>query len=369
MVQITRFPEAFALAEHSTACLIADTPFENSTLFAVDTIDRSNRLDDERIKKHLRYLAPEVVGSRIMSPLSDLFALGVVMYEVVTGCTIDGGPETPDIMTIDVLQDFQRHVLLEVPPPHELMAREASIGDYKANLPPTELSAIIMKSIAKDTDERYGSIDAMAYDLTRLGQILRAKGDLSKFQVGEVDRISRFAPPQGLIHRDDELAALDRSLREAAALADSDAWSSKGITVYGQSGVGKTRVLQEWARSLEAQGEGRKYLISYSKVDEHINRPLASFTQLFDALLERVFTDAREAVEQWRARIRDVLGHQLDAFLRLLSPSSQRLLAPDRGVKRADSIEVSSFSKVEHRPIVLTLKVGELFASFQDVSA
>lgn len=338
---ITRYPDAFALNDYTTESIISGTPLDGSSLFSVDVLDRTNRLDDQKIKRHLRYLAPEVVGTRVMSAASDIFALGVVFYEVLTGTTIDGGPDTPDVMTIDVLQDFQRHVLLVVPPPEEILAREARLGSYRVELPPSQLSAIIMKCIAKNTDDRYASIDALYYDLNRLGQVIRAYGDLSKFQIGEVDRISRFALPSQVVHRTEETETLNRALQEASQLAGTETWSSKGLTIYGLSGAGKTRVLLDWAHSLEGRGEGRKYLVSYAKVDEHINRPLTSFTQLFDALVERILTDGREEVDSWRQRIHDLLGSQMDTFLRLLSPTSQRLLAPNRAVKRTDSIEVS----------------------------
>jgi serine/threonine protein kinase len=365
--RVTRYPDGFALDGYEAGAIISGAPIEGSSLFSVDPLLRTNRLTDQKIKRHLRYLAPEVVSTRVMSAASDLFALGVVFYEVLTGTTIDGGPDTPDVMTIDVLQDFQRHVLLDVPPPDEVLAREAELGSYRVELPPSQLSAIIMKCIAKNTEDRYASVEALCYDLNRLRQVVRAHGDLSKFIVGEVDRLSRFALPAEVVYRSEETATLNNALKEAATLAGSGAWSSKGLTVYGQSGAGKTRVLLEWTRSLERQGDGRKYLLSYAKVDEHINRPLTSFTQLFDALLERVLTDGREEVETWRQRIHDLLGSQMDAFLRLLSPSSQRLLAPNRAVKRTDSIDVSAESPVFTRPVA-NLTVEQLPARFQKVS-
>jgi serine/threonine protein kinase len=264
------------------------------------------------------------------------------MHETLTGTTIDGGPDSPDATSVDILQDFQRHMFLEIPPPHVFLEREAAIGAYRVELPPPQLSEIIMKCLAKDVDERYSTTDALKYDLNRLAQVIRARGDLSKLQVGEVDRISRYKPPKTLIGRDDLVKELDQALTECSALADSETWSTKVMTVYGQSGSGKTRLLQEWSQKLEHQGLGRTFLISYSKEDEHITRPLSSFTQIFDSLLERVLTDGKENVEEWRKKIYDILGGHLDVFLKLLSPSSQRLLAPNRREKQADSIDVST---------------------------
>lgn len=340
--EISRYQDPFALPTFNLTNAIAGTEFEDSPLFAHDTIDPANRLEDGQTKKSLRYLAPEVVGTRQLTVSSDLFALGVIMYEILTGTTIDGGPDSPDITSVDVLQDFQRHMLLEIPPPHIYLEREAAIGAYTVELPPPQLSEIVMKCLAKNTEERYSSTDSLKYDLARLAQVIRARGDLSKLQIGEVDRISRYRTPKVLIGREEQVKELDAALSECSALADSETWATRVMTVYGQSGSGKTRLLQEWTQKLEQRGEGKKYLISYAKEDEHITRPLSSFTQIFDSLLERVLTDAKEDVDDWRKRIYAILGGHLDLFLKLLSPSSQRLLAPDRRERKPESIDVST---------------------------
>jgi serine/threonine protein kinase len=341
VVDISRYHNPFGLPNFNLQNAIAGTVFENSPLFASNEIDPANRLEDSQIKKNLRYLAPEVVGNRQLTIASDIFALGVIMYEILTGTTIDGGPDSPDITSVDVLQDFQRHMLLEIPPPHTFLEREAAIGAYNVELPPTQLSDIVMRCLAKNTEERYSSTDALRYDLARLAQVIRARGDLSKLQIGEVDRFSRYRVPKVLVGRDEQVKELDKALAECSALADSETWATKVLTVYGQSGSGKTRLLQEWSHKLEKNGLGKEYLVSYAKEDEHITRPLSSFTQIFDSLLERVLTDANEDVDDWRKRIYAILGGHLDLFLKLLSPSSQRLLAPDRREKKPESIDVS----------------------------
>lgn len=340
IVEISRFQELFALPEFTLPDGIADMGLAISPLFTRDRLDPTNALGDDRIKEILRYLSPEVVSTRHMSPLSDIFALGVIMYQVLTGTTIDGGPDSPDAVTVDVLQDFQRHVLLDIAPPHVFLQREAALGAYTAELPPTQLSDIVMKCLAKDVDDRYGTIDALSYDLTRLSQVIRAKGDLGKLSIGEIDRISRYKPPKDLVARESQVEELDKALADCSANADSETWSTKVLTVYGQSGSGKTRLLQDWTQKLEHRGLGKTFLISYSKEDEHITRPLSSFTQIFDSLLERILTDAKEDVDDWRKRIYSILGGHLDVFLKLLSPSSQRLLAPDRKERQAESIDV-----------------------------
>jgi hypothetical protein len=199
-----------------------------------------------------------------------------------------------------------------------------------------------MKCLAKDTEDRYGTVDALKYDLTRLSQVIRAKGDLAKLIIGEIDRISRYKPPKELIAREAQTEELDKALADCSANADSETWNTKVLTVYGQSGSGKTRLLQDWTQKLESKGHGKTFLISYSKEDEHITRPLSSFTQIFDSLLERILTDAKEDVDDWRKRIYSILGGHLDVFLKLLAPSTQRLLAPDRKEKQAESVDVSS---------------------------
>src|ERR1700730_11446165 len=94
-----------------------------------------------------RYLSPEQAESHSIDKRSDLYSLGIVLYEILTGITPFRGDNPFAIM--------MQHVH-EQPPPPALI---------NSNVTPA-LSAVVLRSIAKDPAARYPSATAMALELT-----------------------------------------------------------------------------------------------------------------------------------------------------------------------------------------------------------
>jgi eukaryotic-like serine/threonine-protein kinase len=94
-----------------------------------------------------RYLSPEQAESHSIDKRSDLYSLGIVLYEILTGITPFRGDNPFAIM--------MQHVH-EQPPPPALI---------NSNVTPA-LSAVVLRSIAKDPAARYPSATAMALALT-----------------------------------------------------------------------------------------------------------------------------------------------------------------------------------------------------------
>ncbi|MDQ6660070.1 MAG: serine/threonine-protein kinase, partial [Chloroflexota bacterium] len=88
------------------------------------------------------YISPEQVQNRPVSKQADLYALGVVLYEVFAGGPPFQGDSLPGIM--------MQH-LIEVPTNPHLV---------NPNLPP-ELSVVLLKGLAKDPQNRFPSASAM----------------------------------------------------------------------------------------------------------------------------------------------------------------------------------------------------------------
>ncbi len=95
-----------------------------------------------------RYLSPEQAEGRSIDKRSDLYSLGIVLYEILTGITPFRGDNPFAIM--------MQHVH-EQPPPPSLI---------NPNVTPA-LSAVVLRSIAKDPAARYSSATAMAQALTQ----------------------------------------------------------------------------------------------------------------------------------------------------------------------------------------------------------
>ncbi len=93
------------------------------------------------------YLAPELLDGKAVQPTGDIYALGVMLYEMVTGQTPFKGTSYVQVI---------RQQLEATPrPPSELVP----------SLPP-EIERVILRALEKDPARRYQSAQAMLDDLT-----------------------------------------------------------------------------------------------------------------------------------------------------------------------------------------------------------
>ena len=92
------------------------------------------------------YMAPEQVRARAIDARTDIYSLGILMYEMFTG--------RPPYKGEDHMATLFKHIEGNAKPANQ---SNPEISD--------ELNAIIMKAIATNPDERYQDITAMQHDL------------------------------------------------------------------------------------------------------------------------------------------------------------------------------------------------------------
>lgn len=299
---------------------------------------------------NLPYLSPSAAGSRRLSRQSDIFSFGTLAYELVTTYRFDGKGDVEILRDVDILVDIHKHLVSEVMSPLESLRRQADFGTNPADLPPEALSDIIMKCVKRDPDERYGTLEALAYDLKRLGQICKSEGNLDKFIVGEADRYSRFRLPDKPVNRDDEMHALQQAWKSTNSVSTEtpkygdSAVSVKLINVWGMSGSGKTRMVQTWAAQLEKNRKG--CLVAECKLDEFSQRPISSFLQIFQNLLDKTLADPEEDAKVWGKKIRDALGQQFSVFHAILPNDYRRLLLMGAKAPAVEAIDWANFLPV-----------------------
>jgi serine/threonine-protein kinase len=98
-----------------------------------------------------QYLSPEQAKGAPVDQRSDLYAVGVVLYELLTGKVPFSG-DTP-------LEIAMKH-LSKVPEPPSKLRPEVS----------DDLDMIVLRALAKDPEERYQTAEEMAADLSRVAR-------------------------------------------------------------------------------------------------------------------------------------------------------------------------------------------------------
>jgi len=100
----------------------------------------------------VQYYAPEQAQGEIVSPAADVYALGIVMYEMLTGRTPFDG-DTPAAVAMQHMQDAP------IPP-----------SQYNPNIPPS-LEEIILRCLEKVPEMRYRDGWQLAHALEMLGEV------------------------------------------------------------------------------------------------------------------------------------------------------------------------------------------------------
>jgi eukaryotic-like serine/threonine-protein kinase len=110
--------------------------------------DRSSKTQTGTVKGKFAYMAPEQVRAEEVDRRADVFSLGVVLHELLTGKPLFARPH-------DFLM-MQAVCLEPIPPPSA--TREV----------PAEVERVVMKALARDPSERYESALALRRDLSAL---------------------------------------------------------------------------------------------------------------------------------------------------------------------------------------------------------
>src|SRR5215210_271275 len=147
------------------------------TDFGIARLDSSNLTQEGQLLGTPNYMAPEQIQGREVDHRADLFALGVVLYEMLTRHKPFQGENLTVVSHRIVYDHFT--------PPKE----------YVQNLPPG-LEGILNRALDKDPNRRYQKAKEMVTDLRRLSGTLAAD-DLNETQSIAVMGPIVHTPPPG----------------------------------------------------------------------------------------------------------------------------------------------------------------------------
>jgi PAS domain S-box-containing protein len=244
--------------------------------------ERQSPVPPEIIAGTLAYMAPEQTGrmNRSIDARSDLYSLGVTLYQMLTGAL--------PFSTADPLEWVHCHI-----------AREPiSPGDRAAV--PGPLSAITMKLLAKNAEERYQTASGLEADLRHCLKEWESHERIDSFPLGADDASDRLVIPERLYGRECEIEALVAAFDRVVAYGATEL-----VVLSGYSGVGKSSVVNELHKALVPP----RGLFAGGKFDQYKRDiPYATLAQAFQTLLGQILVKSQAEVEQWRHTILEAVG-------------------------------------------------------------
>ncbi|HEV2986181.1 MAG TPA: AAA family ATPase, partial [Vicinamibacterales bacterium] len=236
----------------------------------------------EFIAGTLAYMAPEQTGwmNRSIDARSDLYACGVVLYEMLTGSL----PFTAS----DPMAWVHCHIAKRPLPP---AARRADL--------PGVLSAIVMKLLAKTIEDRYQTAAGVEHDLRRCLIQWEAEGRIDEFSLAEHDTPDRLLIPEQLYGRTNEIQSLLESFDHVVSSGTLEL-----VLVSGYAGIGKSSVVNELYKALIPP---RGFFAS-GKFDQYKRDiPYATLAQAFASLIRRLLGKSEADLAPWREALLEAL--------------------------------------------------------------
>jgi len=264
---------------------------------------------DESIRDDLvgtvRYLAPESAGL-IEAPTdhrSDLYALGVLLFECLAGHPPFPGPTVGDML--------RQHLSRPAP---EL--REGGVQVPRA------VDSLLQRLLRKDPAERYQSASAVAADVADLRAAIAAGDPEPQLVIGRLDRRATLTDP-AFVSRDAELETL-------GALVAGLATGAGGLVrLEADSGVGKTRLLAE---STRLSPEAGVTVLRGQGVADAAQRPFTLLDGVAQGLVELLASDepARVALVAELAEVATAVARALPSLAETLGVTLDEDQGPEQ---------------------------------------
>lgn len=249
---------------------------------------RDESLDEglPRSENSLPYLAPEQAGhsSHAVSPLGDLYALGISLFELLAG-------QKP-FSAQNPVQWLHQHRAVQAP---SILVSRPGV--------PAAIDDLLLALLDKQPSRRPASADSVAAELQRC---------LGEWQAtGSVRRALPRTPESGaaLVGRSVELTSLQ------AAQARLSRGQGGVVLIHGEAGIGKTSLVRQWRASLDREA----IAFAGGKCEQSRHRlPYAVLSTALGSLFAHLAGGTSEAVRQWGEQLRAAVGEHGDMLARVI---------------------------------------------------
>ena len=234
------------------------------------------------------YAAPEQILGRPVTTATDIYALGVLLFELLTG-------EKPHLRAGAFLPDLARELDGEIlERPSERLRRSIAAG----SAPPEakrlaarcagDLDTIVAKALHREPERRYASASALADDLRRYlaGHPVAARPDSLAYRGGRFVRRHRWAVAAALLVAASLVAGLAVSLWQAR-IARTEARRAERVRgflveIFREADPSRTRGATITAREILETGA--------SRVERELAGEPAAAAELLDTIAEVQFS-------------------------------------------------------------------------------
>ncbi|MFC1852188.1 protein kinase, partial [candidate division CSSED10-310 bacterium] len=218
----------------------------------------------------VHYMAPEQIRGEFVDARADLYALGCIMYELLTG--------HKPFIGLNVAQIMQAHLYSE--PTHP--------SKFRIGLAP-EIEEVVLRLLQKDPRDRLGYADTVAALLAPFGE-----------DNGWHDPRSK---PRAYLYRS-RFTGREKSIAIlAGCLGQLYQGNGDLILIGGESGVGKTRLVMEFGREVATEN----VLLLTGECSEISGRPLEAFQKPIQMISDR-------CRERGQAETDRILGQRSKVF-------------------------------------------------------
>jgi non-specific serine/threonine protein kinase len=240
------------------------------------------------------YMSPEQVSGRPVDPRTDIFSLGVILYEIASGRRPFEGSSSAELVSA---------ILRDTPRP---------LGELRADLP-AALAEIVQRCLVKDAGGRPQSTRELRDLLLALSPGRESGRPPAQAAIAREERLHGNLPSavDSFVAREEELAEVVARLEDARLL-----------TLVGAGGTGKTRLATESASRLAGRFAGGAWLVELAPVMQAETVPYL-VADLIGAVPQPGKTVVRSIVDSLRNRslllVLDNCEHVLEAAAELAS--------------------------------------------------